>query len=147
MTEISTQNETSAQNEASATRAPMVWPTFQARDARAMINFLTAIGFVETAVYGDGDVVEHAQLDWPEGGAVMLGSHRPGQVWSREPGTAGCYVVTDDVDAVYARVREAGGRIIQPLENADYGNYTFACADPEGNLWSFGSYRGEPLPG
>lgn len=133
--------ETTAQ-----TRAPMVWPTFQARDARAMINFLTGIGFVETAVYADGDDVQHAQLDWPEGGAVMFGSHHPETDWSRDPGTAGFYVVTDHVDAVAARVEPAGGRIVRQPENADYGNYEFSCADPEGNLWSFGTYRGESPP-
>ncbi len=37
------------------TPAPTVWGTFQARDARAMIDFLVALGFEETAVYGDGD--------------------------------------------------------------------------------------------
>jgi hypothetical protein len=51
--------------------APTVWGTFQARDARAMIRFLVALGFEETVVYGEGEVVDHAQLDWPEGGGVM----------------------------------------------------------------------------
>ena len=29
----------------------------------------------------------------------------------------------------------------------DYGANEFAVRDPEGNLWSFGDYRGEPFPG
>ena len=28
-----------------------------------------------------------------------------------------------------------------------HGANEFAVRDPEGNLWSFGDYRGEPLPG
>lgn len=70
--------------------APAVWPTLQARDANALIDFLVdTVGFIRTAAYADGDQVAHAQLDWPEGGGIMLGSHKPGHDWSREPGTAG----------------------------------------------------------
>ena len=101
-------------------------------------------GFVATAVYADGDVVSHAQLDWPEGGGIMLGSYRPEQEWTREPGTFGAYVVTDRVDEIYARVQQAGVSIVRPVEDTDYGNREFAVQDPEGNLWSFGVYRGEP---
>jgi len=58
--------------------APTVWGALQARDATELIDFLVhTIGFVRTAVYADGDEVAHAQLDWPEGGGVMLGSHTP----------------------------------------------------------------------
>ena len=48
------------------TPAPQVWPTLRARDARALIRFLVdVVGFEETAVYGDGDTVHHAELSWP----------------------------------------------------------------------------------
>ncbi len=41
------------------------------------IKFLVeAFGFEETAVYGEGDRVDHAELSWPEGGGIMLGSAR-----------------------------------------------------------------------
>src|SRR6202035_4993328 len=60
-----------------ATPAPQVWPSLRARDARALIRFLVdAFGFEETVVYADGDVVHHAQLSWPEGGGIILGSAR-----------------------------------------------------------------------
>ena len=75
------------------TPAPQVWPTLRARDARALIRFLVdVVGFEETAVYGDGDVVHHAQLSWPLGGGIMLGSDREGE-WRLPPGTFGAYVV------------------------------------------------------
>src|SRR5262245_52094675 len=54
---------------------PQVWPTLRARDARSLIRFLVdAFGFRETVVYGEGDTVAHAQLGWPLGGGIMLGS-------------------------------------------------------------------------
>ena len=125
--------------------APTVWPTLQAHDAHALIDFLVdTVGFLKTAVYEDGDKVAHAQLDWPEGGGIMLGSHKPDGEWSREPGTFGAYVVTDRVDELYAQVKDSGAEIIRELADQDYGNREFAIADPEGNLWSFGPYRGEP---
>ena len=133
---------------------PQVWPTLRARDARALIRFLVdAFGFEETVVYGEGDRVDHAQLSWPPGGGVMLGSVRdddpagPGRRQGptpTRPGTFGAYVVTDDVDGVYRRARAAGAEIIAGPHDTDYGSHDFAAADPEGNRWSFGTYRGEP---
>lgn len=122
---------------------PGVWPTLKARDAEAMLAFLTTVlGFEESAVYRDGDYIAHAELLWPEGGGLMFGSHRPGTVWDRDPGTAGTYIATDHVDDVYQRVSQAGGIIVAEPEATGYGSYEFTCADPDGNLWSFGTYRG-----
>jgi uncharacterized glyoxalase superfamily protein PhnB len=130
-----------------AAPAPTVWPTLQARDAHALIDFLVeTVGFLRTAVYTDGDRVAHCQLDWPEGGGVMLGSHKPEAKWCTPPGTFGCYVVTDDVDGLYERLRAAGVTVARELADQDYGNRDFTISDPEGNLWCFGHYRGEPRP-
>ncbi|GDY41694.1 hypothetical protein SANT12839_025760 [Streptomyces antimycoticus] len=56
------------------------------------------------------------------------------------------YVVTDHVDALYERLTAAGVRVLRPIEDQPYGSREFAIADPEGNKWSFGTYRGEPRP-
>ncbi|RAJ69883.1 putative glyoxalase superfamily protein PhnB [Streptomyces sp. Amel2xB2] len=131
----------------SAAPAPTVWPTLQARDAHALIDFLVEkVGFLRTAVYADGDQVAHCQLDWPEGGGVMLGSYKPDAEWCTPPGTFGCYVVTNDVDGLYERVKAAGVTFAREIVDQDYGNREFAVRDPEGNLWSFGHYPGEPAP-
>jgi uncharacterized glyoxalase superfamily protein PhnB len=132
------------------TPPPQVWPTLRARDARALIRFLVdAFGFEETAVYGEGDIVHHAQLSWPPGGGVMLGSARPDAGDSRvaHPGSLSAYVVTDDPDGLFARAKAAGAEIIDELHETDYGSRDFAVRDPEGNRWSFGTYRGEPRKG
>ena len=127
--------------------ANSVWPCFRYDDARAAIRFLVdVLGFTEAAVYGEGEQVEHAELRWPEGGGVMLGSVRQGSEdrWPVQPGTAGSYVVTADPDAVHARAVAAGAEITDPPHDTDYGSRDFAARDPEGNRWSFGTYRGEP---
>jgi uncharacterized glyoxalase superfamily protein PhnB len=130
------------------TPPPQVWPTLRARDARALIRFLVdAFGFEETVVYGEGDRVHHAQLSWPAGGGVMLGSAAQEGVddpWPLRPGTFGAYVVTDDPDGLFIRATEAGGKVLRELHDTDYGSRDFAVTDPEGNHWSFGTYRGEP---
>jgi uncharacterized glyoxalase superfamily protein PhnB len=128
-----------------------VWPCVNYVDARAAIRFLTeAFGFVETiAVPGEtDDVIVHAELRWPEGGGVMLGTaNRPDSQFSQLPtGAAGLYVVTDDPHGVFERATKAGATVISEMRDEDYGSTGFVVADLEGNLWSFGTYRGEPLP-
>ncbi|WP_394214808.1 VOC family protein [Brachybacterium vulturis] len=125
-----------------------VFPAFQAHDARAEIRFLCdVLGFVETLVVpGEGETVAHAQLDWPGGGAVMLGTHKPAGEYQREPGTLGAYLVIDDagLDALVERARRSGARIVQPLRAPAHGGRDVTIASPEGNLWSIGTYPGEP---
>jgi uncharacterized glyoxalase superfamily protein PhnB len=129
------------------TPPPNVWPTLRAREARGLIRFLVeAFGFEEVVVYGEGDVVDHAQLSWPLGGGVMLGTARDDEndLWPLRPGTFGCYVVCDDPDALHARALRAGAEITTAPYDTEYGSRDFAARDPEGNRWSFGTYRGEP---
>jgi uncharacterized glyoxalase superfamily protein PhnB len=48
-----------------------------------------------------------------------------------------------------ARTAAAGDRSTSTAEphDTDYGSRDFAARDPEGNRWSFGTYRGEPRKG
>lgn len=123
---------------------PQVWPILIAENPRGLIRFLVeAFGFEETVVYGEGDQVQHAELAWPLGGGIMLGPVRkprgevPGQ-----PGGFSAYVVTDDPEGLFAQAKAAGAQVIQEPFTTDYGSRDFAVRDPEGNQWSFGTYRG-----
>ena len=40
-----------------------------------------------------------------------------------------------------AAVTAAGAAIDRPLEDQHYGSRHYTARDPEGNLWSFGTYR------
>lgn len=130
--------------EQSTSQNPTVHLALQARDAAGLIDFLTdVLGFVLTARYDDGETVAHAELRRPDGlGGVMLGTHREGNPWSREPGSAGAYVVVQDIDALYQQVLEKRAEVIMPLDDTPYGSREFAVRDPEGNLWSLGTYAG-----
>jgi uncharacterized glyoxalase superfamily protein PhnB len=112
---------------------PQVWPTLRAHDAPALVRFLVdVVGFEETAVYGDGKVVHHAELSWPLGGGIMLGSARNDEAdrWPVQPGTFGGYVVVDDPDGLFERVRAGGAEITDQLDTTDYGSRGFAIRDP-----------------
>lgn len=127
-----------------ATIRPVVWPTLRYDDAPAAIRFLVEVfGFVESAVYGDGRTVDHAELRWPAGGGVMLGSVRANTAICVLPaGTGSVYVVAEDPDAIHARTVAAGATVTLPPTDTDYGSREFSCRDPEGVHWSFGTYPG-----
>ena len=125
-----------------------VWPCLNYRDARAAIAFLVeAFGFEEALVVpGEDDgAVAHSQLRWPEGGGVMLGTAgREDSEFARLPTScASLYVVTDDPHAVFDRATAAGARVVREIRDEDYGSTGFSVLDPEDNIWSFGTYRGE----
>lgn len=125
-----------------------IYPTFRYRDAAAMIEWLEkAFGFAVKEKFMNGGVVGHAELALG-GSIIMLGEARddaygrmvggPGQ-----PGGKSTYVAVDDVDAVYRTATAAGATILEEPVNRDYGGREFICADPQGNVWSFGTYRPE----
>jgi uncharacterized glyoxalase superfamily protein PhnB len=132
-----------------STDASSIWPCLTYRDAPAAIEFLTtAFGFEARAVYtrdDDPTVVEHAELRWPLGGGVMFGTagKDDGPYGRRAPGNDAVYVVCADPDALFARATAAGAEVVRGLLDEDYGSRGFTVRDPEGNLWSFGTYRGE----
>ncbi len=41
----------------------------------------------------------------------------------------------DDVDAVIDEAGQAGGRVVKPAKDTDWGGYAGYFADPDGHLW------------
>lgn len=120
-----------------------LWQTLSYRDADAGLAWLEAVGFTPKEVYrdpADASLVQHAELLWPAGGGVMLGSHRDNPDWPQQPGTGAAYLVTDDPDAVHRAAIDAGATSLREPRDEDYGGRGATVRDPEGNLWSFGSY-------
>jgi uncharacterized glyoxalase superfamily protein PhnB len=52
-------------------------------------------------------------------------------------------VVVPEIDALYERARAAGAEIVMAIRDTEYGSRDFAARDPEGHLWSFGTYAPE----
>ena len=128
--------------------AANIWPTYRYRDAKAAIAFLCeAFGFevvVEYTNAEDPQRVDHAELAWPEGGGIMLGSVRDdGGVMTKTGVASGSvYIATDRVEELYHRAISAGATEVMGLTEQDYRSLDFSVQDPEGVLWSFGTYRG-----
>ena len=133
---------------AKTTTATIV-PTLRYRDAPAAIEWLErAFGFRKHFVVPDGEGgVAHAQLTFGNG-MVMVSSARDDAfgrmqrpLESRDaPVPQSPYLIVTDVDAHHARALAAGAEVVLPPEDKDYGGRGYGCRDPEGNLWSFGSY-------
>jgi PhnB protein len=135
---------------ASAPPTGGIWAAVNSTDAPAMIRFLVdVVGFEADLVVPDAEpgVVAHSQLRWPEGGVVQVASaHRPGNVYSeRAVGEESLYVITADPMAVHARCVEAGVEVIAPPTSPEYDpeGTNFSIRDHEGNIWTFGTYKGE----
>lgn len=128
-----------------------VIPCLRYQDAPKAIDWLCrAFGFEKQLVVPNDDgTIAHAQLTHGRG-MIMLGSagghgggfdqlvKTPAQVGGI--GTQSSYVVVDDADAHLARARAAGAEIVLDIQDADYGGRGYTCRDPEGHVWSFGSY-------
>jgi uncharacterized glyoxalase superfamily protein PhnB len=120
-----------------------LFPTLKYDDAHVAIDFLErAFGFQRHAVYEDANgAVAHAELRFGDD-YVMLGSTSAGEErFNQSAGHTSLYVVVDNPDALHDRAKEAGATIERQLTDQDYGSREFTARDPEGNLWSFGTYR------
>lgn len=130
----------------------MIIPAMRYRDPEAALRFLTEVfGLTEHAVYrDDAGAVVHAQL-MHAGGMVMFGPARGGEfdrhlIGPSETGgraTMTVYLVDLDIETRYDRVKDGGATILMPLKDEDYGGKAFTATDPEGHIWTFGSY--DPL--
>ncbi len=126
-----------------------VVPALRYRDAPAAIEWLCDnLGFEKQLVVPDEQGgIAHAQLSFGNG-MIMLGSVRdtefskfmkqPDEIGGAE--TQSSYLIVDDADAVYEKVKAAGGDIALEIKDEDYGGRGFSCRDLEGHLWTVGTY-------
>ena len=118
-------------------------------DARSALDWLTkAYGSEQTAVHKTPDGrVAHAEMRLDDS-MIMLGAAFDNGWGMRTPRelsgvNQGVYLIVDDIEAHYERARGADAEIVRPLAVTDYGSREFRSRDPEGNIWSFGTYRPE----
>jgi uncharacterized glyoxalase superfamily protein PhnB len=122
------------------TDTQVFYPAHRYRDAAAAIEWLEkAFGFERKEVHeGDDGTIVHAELTFGPG-VVMLGSERDDR-YGPHVGRGWAYVVVDDPDALFERASAMGAEVVQELIDTDYGSRDFSVRDPEGNIWSFGTY-------
>ena len=130
------------------TTLPSIYPFLRYEDPEAALRFLKeAFGFEERVVFRSPDgALAHVELMLGHG-LIMFGgadsANRLKMASSKEvpAKNQGVYIVITDPDALYARAKAAGARILMELHDTDYGSRDFIALDPEGNLWSFGTYQ------
>lgn len=124
---------------------PSLFPTLRCRDAAAMVAWLAGVlGFRVHARHEAEGVIVHAELAHGSS-LLMLGQARQdayGALVGAPEGrrTDALYLAVTDADALHARLVAAGAPIVMPLRDTEHGSREFACRDPEGNLWSIGTY-------
>jgi len=124
---------------------PRIYPTFRYKNAAMMIDWLQkAFGFTVHAKHMDGKKVAHAELALGSS-MIMLGEARDDEYGRMvghpgENGGKSIYIAAEDTDAAYKRAKAAGAEILEEPTDRDYGSREFICRDPEGNVWSFGTY-------
>jgi len=125
--------------------APRLYHTMRCKDAEAMIAWLKdVLGFVERVIYRRDGVVIHGELAFGSS-ILMLGQERD-DAYAKQVGDAAgrrtdaVYLAVDDPEALYRTVKASGARIEMELHDTDYGSRDFSARDPEGGLWSFGTY-------
>ena len=120
-----------------------IYPVLRYQDAHAAIDFLErAFGFQRHAVHeGEDGGVVHSELRFGDQ-IVMVSSAGGGNpVFDQGVGRTTVYVAVDEVDSLHDSASAAGAEIVMPPTDQDYGSRDFAARDPEGNIWSFGTYR------
>ena len=132
-------------NRAGSTIIPMV----RYRDVPAAIAWLErAFGFVtgRVAKAEDGSI-SYAQMRFGSGmiivgpvdeGALGKLMAQPADVGGVE--TQVCYLVVQSAREQYARARVAGAVVVDLDEEESSSGRGFSCRDPEGHIWTFGSY-------
>lgn len=118
-----------------------LYPCLRYRDAAAALEWLErAFGFERVAAYdGPDGTIAHAEVRWGDS-MVMFGTARD-DGFGDHAGQGWTYASCPDPDALFARATAAGAEVVRPLNDTDYGSREFSVRDPEGNLWSFGTYE------
>jgi uncharacterized glyoxalase superfamily protein PhnB len=124
-------------------------PALRYRNVGFAVSWLcAAFGFEEHSLVVDAHGrSSYAELSF-ENTIIMLGAtdgfevdnlmRQPDEIGGAE--TQGSYYFIRDIDSHYARAREAGAKIVLDLKTHANGTQGYTCRDPEGHLWTFGTY-------
>jgi PhnB protein len=132
-------------------------------DAAAAIDWLVqAFGFRERLRYTEDDgSVTHAELEIDGGGLIMLATPTPDYVspkrlretceqarrsFDNPHVVDGVLVDVDDVDAHFARAKEAGATILSEPEDIEAGVRHYTVEDLEGHRWMFSQEIAQVAP-
>ncbi|RFU40965.1 glyoxalase [Actinomadura logoneensis] len=111
-----------------------VVPNFQVASVEASRDFYGLLGFEE--VMNHGWIMTVASPSVPNAQVSLYAGED-----KTAPVAPDVSVEVDDVDAVYASVRESGAEIVHPLQDEEWGVRRFFVRDPSGRVVNVLSHR------
>ena len=126
---------------------PRITPYLYYEDTAAAFDWLVkAFGFTEKLrMPGPDGKLAHAELSLGDDGVVMLGTPDPD--FTRPASRHGMlYIYVNDVDAHFARARDAGAKITEEPTDVFYGDRRYTALDPEGQEWCFATHVRDVSP-
>lgn len=125
-------------------------PTMKYKNAQTAIKWLcNAFGFKKhLVVEGANNTIAHAQLTYGNS-MIMLSSEIENEYGKlvKTPqsingnNTQASYIIVEKINEHYKKAVAAGAKIIIENKDEEYGGRAYTCKDPEGYIWSFGSYN------
>jgi uncharacterized glyoxalase superfamily protein PhnB len=111
-----------------------VTPVLVYPDVRAAVAFLeAAFGFAERVRIGDD---HRAQMRFGTDGAIVVADVGNDRVAPSGGGvTQLIKLKVEDVDAAFARARDAGARVVEEPQTHMYGERSGVVEDPAGHRW------------
>jgi PhnB protein len=112
--------------------------------ANAIDYYKRAFGATELfRMADDKGTVGHAEIKIGDS-VIMLADETPGAVChtpsSLGGSSVGMMIYVNDVDTVFKRAVEAGGKSLRPLTNQFYGDRSGTLEDPYGHVWTVATH-------
>lgn len=120
-----------------------ITPYFSVRNAPKLIEFLKQAfeaEEIETHAMPDGTII-NAQIK--VGDSMVLVAEAPKDLGERKLMSAMLYMYVNDVDAVYQKAIQAGGKSIMEPKDQFYGDRSGAVEDAAGNQWWIATHQEE----
>jgi uncharacterized glyoxalase superfamily protein PhnB len=131
---------------------PKIFPTLRYQDSSKAVEWLADVfGFDRHFVAEHEGTIVHAQLRVGDDLIFLGPDHEDDPYGMHSPlslnGTnqCVCLALDEDIDAHCVRTRAKGAEIVVEPHDTPYGAREYSVRDPEGHIWCFGTYRGEPL--
>ncbi|HYR88850.1 MAG TPA: VOC family protein [Terriglobia bacterium] len=125
-----------------------VTPLLIVRDIRKAVSFyVDALGFTVRGIMDSPQGPMHAELRFRDTTLMLSPESREQRSFSAN--TIGntpvtLYLLVDDVDDVFQKAVDAGGKVAMPLMDQFWGDRTGMIADPEGNKWMIATHKADP---
>lgn len=127
---------------------PSLTPYLTVSNANEAIDFYQkAFGFkLSSEPMRKDNAVMHAEMQLndakimfaPEG---VMGSERLAPNTNKTPSSIGLFVYVEDVDSFFETAKKAGAQVIDPPEDAFWGDRMCRLRDPFGYDWSFATNK------